>query len=95
MSLGFIRNEWARTRYNENKRNGDQAPANAHENALPPDRSLDSANAKINQARRANQSSACPALFAKIFQFTSDPNHLYIHRHPDPHKGAFRDRHER
>ena len=37
----------------------------------------------------------CPVPLAKIFRFTSDPNHLYIRRHPDPHKGAFRDRHER
>jgi hypothetical protein len=32
---------------------------------------------------------------AKIFLFSSDPNHLYISSHPGPHKGAFRDRHER
>jgi hypothetical protein len=32
---------------------------------------------------------------AKIFLFSSDPNHFYILRHPGPHKGAFRDRHER
>jgi hypothetical protein len=32
---------------------------------------------------------------AKIFLFPSDPNHLHIPRHPGPHKGAFRDRHER
>jgi hypothetical protein len=32
---------------------------------------------------------------AKIFSFPSDPNHLHIPRHPGPHKGAFRDRHER
>src|ERR1700685_3055534 len=32
---------------------------------------------------------------AKIFRFTFDPNHLHISRHPGPHKGAFRDRHER
>jgi hypothetical protein len=37
----------------------------------------------------------CPAPFAKIFRFTFHPNHLYIPRHPGPHKGAFRDRHER
>jgi hypothetical protein len=36
-----------------------------------------------------------PVLFAKIFRFSFDPNHLYISRHPGPHKGAFRDRHER
>ena len=36
-----------------------------------------------------------PVLFAKIFRFTFDPNHLHIPRHPGPHKGAFRDRHER
>ena len=36
-----------------------------------------------------------PVLFAKIFRFTSDPNHLHIPRHPGPHKGAFRDRHGR
>jgi hypothetical protein len=33
--------------------------------------------------------------FAKIFPFPSDPNHLHISRHPSPHEGAFRDRHER
>jgi hypothetical protein len=32
---------------------------------------------------------------AKIFRFTFDANHFYIRRHPGPHKGAFRDRHER
>src|ERR1700677_4936260 len=36
-----------------------------------------------------------PVLCAKIFRFTFDPNHLHISRHPGPHKGAFRDRHER
>ena len=36
-----------------------------------------------------------PVLSAKIFRFTFDPNHFYTHRHPGPHKGAFRDRHER
>jgi hypothetical protein len=36
-----------------------------------------------------------PVLSAKIFRFTFDPNHFYIPRHPGPHKGAFRDRHER
>src|SRR5664279_3458418 len=37
----------------------------------------------------------CPVPFAKIFLFPSDANHLHIPRHPSPHKGAFRDRHER
>jgi hypothetical protein len=37
----------------------------------------------------------CPAPFAKIFRFTFHPNHLHNPRHPGPHKGAFRDRHER
>ena len=32
---------------------------------------------------------------AKIFRFPFDPNHFYLSRHPGPHKGAFRDRHER
>jgi hypothetical protein len=32
---------------------------------------------------------------AKIFPFPSGPNHLHIPRHPGPHRGAFRDRHER
>ena len=36
-----------------------------------------------------------PVPFAKIFRFSFDPNHFYISRHPGPHKGAFRDRHER
>src|ERR1700727_3420523 len=36
-----------------------------------------------------------PVPFAKIFRFSFDPNHLHILRHPGPHKGAFRDRHER
>jgi hypothetical protein len=36
-----------------------------------------------------------PVPFAKIFWFTSEANHLFIRRHPGPHKGAFRDRHER
>ena len=37
----------------------------------------------------------CPVLFAKIFRFSFDPNHFYIYRRPGPHRGAFRDRHER
>jgi hypothetical protein len=45
--------------------------------------------------RRPNQRFGCPALFAKIFRFTFDPNHLYILHRPGPYKGAFRDRHER
>jgi hypothetical protein len=36
-----------------------------------------------------------PVPFAKIFRFSFDPNQLHIPRHPGPHKGAFRDRHER
>jgi hypothetical protein len=32
---------------------------------------------------------------AKIFPFPFYPNHFYLSRHPGPHKGAFRDRHER
>src|SRR5580693_10568917 len=36
-----------------------------------------------------------PVPCAKIFSFSFDPNHLHILRHPGPHKGAFRDRHER
>jgi hypothetical protein len=36
-----------------------------------------------------------PVPGAKIFRFPFDPNHLHISRHPGPHKGAFRDRHER
>src|ERR1700721_176245 len=32
---------------------------------------------------------------AKIFRFTFDANHFTTSRHPGPHKGAFRDRHER
>jgi hypothetical protein len=32
---------------------------------------------------------------AKIFRFTFHPNHFYLSRHPGPHRGAFRDRHER
>ena len=42
-----------------------------------------------------NTANQCPALNQKIFWFTSDPNHLHIFRHPGPHRGAFRDRHER
>jgi hypothetical protein len=42
--------------------------------------------------KSANQ---CPALLRKIFRFTFHPNHLHNPRHPGPHKGAFRDRHER
>jgi hypothetical protein len=42
--------------------------------------------------KTANQ---CPALNRKIFRFTFDPNHFYIHRRPGPHRGAFRDRHGR
>ena len=36
-----------------------------------------------------------PVPLAKIFRFSFDPNHFYISRHPRPHRGAFRDRHER
>ena len=36
-----------------------------------------------------------PAPFVKIFLFPFDPNHFSIRGHPGPHKGAFRDRHER
>ena len=32
---------------------------------------------------------------AKIFRFTSEPNHFYIARIPAQHRGAFRDRLER
>jgi hypothetical protein len=37
----------------------------------------------------------CPAPFAKILSFPFEANHLHISRHPGPHRGAFRDRHER
>src|SRR5882757_605489 len=37
----------------------------------------------------------CPVRFAKIFRFALHPNQIYIHRRPAPHRGAFRDRHER
>jgi hypothetical protein len=43
----------------------------------------------------ANHPFVCPALVAKKFLFTSEPNHFYIHRCPGPHRGAFRDRHGR
>jgi hypothetical protein len=36
-----------------------------------------------------------PVPFAKIFPLPFEANHLLISRHPGPHKGAFRDRHER
>src|SRR6202035_75698 len=32
---------------------------------------------------------ACPAPFEKIFWFSEDPNHLYIHRRPVPTEGRF------
>ena len=32
--------------------------------------------------------------FSEFF-LTPDPNHLHVSCHPGPHKGAFRDRHER
>jgi hypothetical protein len=32
-------------------------------------------------------SESCPAPFAKIFLFSPDPNHFYIHRRPTPHEG--------
>jgi hypothetical protein len=31
----------------------------------------------------------CPAPFAKIFRFASDPNHFYIHQCPVPLEGRF------
>jgi len=35
----------------------------------------------------------CPALSAKIFLFSFEPNHLLIDANPCPMRGAFRDRH--
>jgi hypothetical protein len=49
--------------------------------------------AKILEADQADL--PCPDHFAKIFLFAPDPNHLYIHRHPVPTRGALRGRHER
>jgi hypothetical protein len=46
-------------------------------------------------ARRANHPIVCPAPLAKIFLFTSDPNHLYILLIPPSREGAYRDRHGR
>jgi hypothetical protein len=45
--------------------------------------------------RRGKSLTHLSSLFAKIFWFTSDPNHLFIFGHPGPHRGAFRDRHGR
>src|SRR3984885_13176528 len=42
-----------------------------------------------------SRAKTCPALFAKIFFFVFDPNHLLIKAIPCPMRGAFRDRHER
>jgi hypothetical protein len=41
-------------------------------------------------ARRANHQFACPAPFAKIFRFRSDPNHFYIPRRLVPQRGVSR-----
>src|SRR5665213_4522080 len=49
----------------------------------------------IDFAHRGKSANQCPAPFAKIFRFTSDPNHLHISRIPAQHRGAFRDRHGR
>ena len=49
----------------------------------------------LRSARRANHPLVCPALFAKIFRFSADPNHLYNSRHPVPTRGALRGRHGR
>jgi len=38
---------------------------------------------------------ACPAPLAKIFRFSEVANRVYILGHPEPTRGAFRDRHER
>jgi hypothetical protein len=38
---------------------------------------------------------SCPAPPRKIFRFSADPNQIYIHLYPVPHRGAFRDRHGR
>ncbi len=38
---------------------------------------------------RANQQSACPAPFVKIFPFPFDPNHFYIARTPAHTEGRF------
>jgi hypothetical protein len=49
--------------------------------------------------RRANQfvfsEMVCPAPFAKIFPFSADPNHFYIHHRLVPIRGAVARRHER
>jgi hypothetical protein len=49
----------------------------------------------MQRARRANRRHTCLVPIAKIFPFTFGANHFYIRCHPGPHKGAFRDRHER
>ena len=52
--------------------------------------------ARAGQFVELNQSDlGGPVPCVKIFSFSFDPNHLHISRHPGPHKGAFRDRHER
>jgi hypothetical protein len=56
---------------------------------------LDHAGIASNVCLTGKSANQCPALSAKIFRFTSAPNHFYIPRHPGPHRGAFRDRHER
>src|SRR5258707_4497212 len=38
---------------------------------------------------------SCQAPKSKIFLFSPDPNQMHIPRRPDPHRGAFRDRHGR
>jgi hypothetical protein len=44
---------------------------------------------------RVQADATCPVLSAKIFLFPFGANHFSIRGHPGPHKGAFRDRHER
>jgi hypothetical protein len=50
MSLGFLGNDGARTGRQENKRNGDHPPADAHENTPQPKRSLNAAGAESKHA---------------------------------------------
>jgi hypothetical protein len=44
---------------------------------------------------RVQRDLACPVLARKIIGFAAPPNQIYIHRHPVPLRGAFRERHGR
>jgi hypothetical protein len=49
---------------------------------------------KKKKRLREQCDTSCPDLGAKIFRFSSPPNHRHINGYPVPKRGAARDRHE-